>query len=211
MNGNDTTTNEQKLEVLRETALNLVKGFVRHKESVTVNLEEVKGFVSMEVVTHVAEISKAIGGGGATFVSMQTICSVIAQRMGFKFHYAVRDVPQALRVREFEPPFKAEVNWSKETILRQFYDVCALLFTENFIFEEINSKLDKDVTTIELVISEHELKYVPDIQLAEGLSRVFGAIGRAHGRKLRVTLNRKGNNDASVTDSGREIPVSGRV
>lgn len=175
---------------LQEIFLRLAKMFTVHHDLLTVEANHAGDFVTLSPRAHSEDASKLVGTGGANFRALINVLNVAAARLGVRFYLArIKDI-RGTEKPATQPRFMAVPNWPKNEIMALFRKTCADLLDQPFETEWEHQK--GDTSFIDLKVSSAEQISLPDEQLADGLSIIFNAIGMSHGRKLRVSLERKG-------------------
>lgn len=125
----------------------------------------------------------------STSHAMRAIVAALGGRHGFERSTYIVDVPHeapADRARRQDPP--SDANWPEREVLDLLHQACRVLFAKGYDLCVTNYQ---HKTEVMVTVDRREASHVPDADLSDALSRVFGAIARARGRKLFVELLRR--------------------
>jgi len=125
---------------------------------------------------------RIVGSQGRVIQAFQVVLGLCGRKYG---------KPYALQVLEMQKPTKAErlpfvpnLNWNRKWLESLAADVAAAMFQSITVFAW---DTDDGQTTLE--IGTFDKLPLPESKVAEALSTIFHAIGKANGREVNVSFN----------------------
>lgn len=160
----------------------LACAMTRHPQFLVVTVESVGGSLALTAEPHPEDAGKLIGSRAAMFHSFRSVLAQFARKRGYDVHYNIEDDKTHTRERGAEP-FKAREDWPRQWVESLFEATLASLFERDTTTVWEHNAV-KSVANVRLDAAEPVR--VADAELKDGLSRVFMAVGKAHGREIYV-------------------------
>lgn len=124
---------------------------------------------------------RIIGSGGKVIQAFQIVLGLAGRKSG---------KPHALQVMEIQKDGKAErlpfvpnLNWNRKWLELLAGDVTGAMFNASIVHAQ-----DTDDGTTKLEIETRDKLPLPESKVAEALSTIFRAIGKANGREVNVSF-----------------------
>jgi predicted RNA-binding protein YlqC (UPF0109 family) len=162
----------------------IVESFIAYPDELTVSAMEGRDFVTVLASCNSKDFGRLVGDGGSTFKILKMLLALTGEKNGKRF--ILQRLPKTLGEREFPTPTRLRNNWTAaetQQIEKKLRAIAAIVLTHRF---DISCNGTENETVFKMKIDDNEPLPVQHEELIFALSRIIGAVGKAHGREIRV-------------------------
>jgi predicted RNA-binding protein YlqC (UPF0109 family) len=177
---------------IREVLHQLAAGLVKHKDKLTVQLEELRSSSLFVINCCVEDRGKVIGGGGETIRAFQSIGRTIGRIRGRGVAVSMFDEPGKKFTPSFEPK-ELNPEWSAE----KFSEFIGATVSFVLAIQNIDVEFRKTGASYHFTCDLHKQGYDDDFETSDpkhpavipSLKRLFVAIAAANGATISLEFN----------------------
>ena len=162
----------------------IVESFIAHPDELKVTAMEGKDWVTVRPSCNSKDFGRLVGGGGSTYKILTMLMAMAGEKNGKRF--ILQKLPNTFGEREFPTPTRLRNNWTAaetQQIEKKLRAIAASVLTHRF---DISCNGTEKETVFKMKIDDSEPLRVQHEELIFALSRIIGAVGKAHGREIRV-------------------------
>ena len=185
-----TKENKTMTELAESAFRKMVEPFIKHPENLEVNCFQERSTIIVEARAHYADTGKIIGKGKANFTAVSTILALIGFRNGVNIRLN-NLLPSKVGGQEFLTPFDNQDDWPEQQTTADLEEILKMFLAQTFTLIIGTEKVhDEEWTVYTIGISEKEKLPISSAQIARELSKIFHAIGKERGRRIKVEASK---------------------
>lgn len=162
----------------------LVESFIAHPDELKVTAMEGRDWVTVRPSCNSKDFGRLVGGGGSTYKILTMLMALAGEKNGKRF--ILQKLPNTFGEREFPTPTRLRNNWTAsetQQIEKKLRAIAASVLTHRF---DISCNGSEHETVFKMKIDDNEPLPVQHGELIFAFSRILNAIGKAHGREIKV-------------------------
>lgn len=181
-----TKENKTMMEIAEAAFRKMVIPFIKHPENLEVNSFQERGTVIVEARAHYADTGKIIGKAKGNFTAVSTILALVGYRNGVNIRLN-NLLPSKVGGQEFLTPFDPQEDWPEQQTTAELEEILKMFLAQTFTLT-IGTEMvhDEEWTVYTIGVSKNEKLPISPAQIAREISKIFHAIGKERGRRIRV-------------------------